>query len=421
MMNDNHSPSEWTYKPRWLSSWLEEATTAHRVVVLTGARQVGKSTLLQHTFPHWRYLSLDDFDVRAQAERDPQALWAGAPEIILDEVQKAPPLLEAIKIAADRRKTRFVLSGSANLLLMAKVSESLAGRAVYFTLSPMTWGELHGRPAPASLQHLLDGKLPHEGSVEPHDPAESIARGFMPPLLSLTAPHACTRWWEGYIVTYLERDLRQLARIEALADFQRVMVALALRSGQVLNQSEVARDTAVPQPTVHRYLNLLEASHLLERLPAYAVSRTKRLIKAPKIYWTDPALAAYLAGYYETESVRAAREYGALFETMVLHHLRVLGQMMTPRARLFWWRTVAGHEVDFIVEHGRRLVAVEVKLSAQPRYGDVEGLKLFLREYPHARCGVLVHTGPEIRRLDEKIIAVPWTFFAGQAIESSFM
>lgn len=117
-----------------------------------------------------------------------------------------------------------------------------------------------------------------------------------------------------------------LARIEALADFQRVMVALALRSGQVLNQSEVARDAALPQPTVHRYLNLLEASHLLERLPAYAVSRTKRL--APKVYWADPALAAHLAGYYDTESVRTAREYGAFFETVVLHHPRISRRSM---------------------------------------------------------------------------------------------
>lgn len=413
-MNDNHSLYEWKYRPRWLGSLLQEAVTTYRVVVLTGARQVGKSTLLQHLFPTWRYLSLDDLDARAQAERDPHALWAGTAEIILDEVQKAPTLLEATKQAVDRRTgPRFVLSGSANLLLMARVSESLAGRAVYFTLSPMTWGELHGRPAPDALARLLTGALPPEGTLASADPAEPIARGLMPPLLSLPTQPACTRWWEGYIATYLERDLRQLARIEALADFQRLMTALALRSGQLLNQSEVARDTAIPQPTVHRYINLLEASHLLERLPAYAISRTKRLIKAPKVYWADPALAAHLAGYYDAASVSHAKEYGALFETLVLHHLRVLGGLVVPRARLFYWRTAAGHEVDFVVEHGRRLVAVEVKLSAQPRYGDAEQLRLFLREYPHARCGVLVHTGRQIRYLDEKIIAVPWSWLAG--------
>jgi hypothetical protein len=414
-MNDNHSPNELNYRPRWLGPKVQAAVAAHPVVVLTGARQVGKSTLLQRLFPNWRYLTLDDFDVQAQAARDPQALWAGADRVVLDEVQKAPALLEALKRTVDRRRdaSRFVLSGSANLLLMQKISESLAGRAVYFTLSPMTVGEIESQPSPDWLSRWLKGELPDEGSLPSEDPTELIVRGLMPPLLALPSLEACTRWWEGYVATYVERDLRQLARIDALADFRRVMVALALRSGQLLNQSEVARDTAVPQPTVHRYLNLLEASHLLERLPAYAVSRTRRLIKAPKVYWADPALAAHLAGYFDEEGVRAARELGGFFETLVLHHLRVLAQLLTPRARLFYWRTVSGQEVDFVVEQGRRLLAVEVKLTRRPRYGDAEGLRLFLREYPEASCGLLVHAGGEVRRLDERIAAVPWTWLAG--------
>lgn len=414
-MNDNHSSSELEYRPRWLGPQLQTAVAEHPVVVLTGARQVGKSTLLQRLFPHWRYLTLDDFDVQTQAARSPQALWAGADRVVLDEVQKAPVLLEAIKRTVDRQRgaPRFVLSGSANLLLMQKVSESLAGRAVYFVLSPLTWGELARRPAPDRLPQLLQGILPPDGSLPVYDPTELIARGLMPPLVHLRSSGACVRWWEGYVATYMERDLRQLARIEALADFRRVMQAVALHSGQLLNQSEISRDTAVPQPTVHRYLNLLEASHLLERLPAYAVSRTKRLIKAPKVYGADPALAAYLAGYWDEGSVRAARELGGFFEMLVLHHLRVLAQLLTPRARLFYWRTASGDEVDFVIEQGRRLVAVEVKLTPRPRYGDVEGLRLFLREYPETRCGLLLHAGGEIRRLDEQIAAVPWTWMAG--------
>jgi len=390
----------------------------HPVVVLTGARQVGKSTLLLHTFSHWWYLTLDDFDVLTQAERDPQALWAGADRVVLDEVQKAPTLLAAIKRAVDRRRgaRRFLLSGSANLLLMQKISESLAGRAVYFTLSPLTLGELESKPAHDWLIRLLQGELPADGSLPSIAPLEFMVRGSMPPLLTMTSLEACVRWWEGYLATYLERDLRQLARIDALADFRRVMVALALRSGQLQNQTEIERDTAVPQPTVHRYLNLLEASHLLERLPAYATSRTKRLIKAPKVYWADPALAAHLAGYYDEQSLRAARELGPLFETLLLHHLRVLSQLLTPRAKLFYWRTVSGQEVDFVIEQGRRLLALEVKLSPTPRYTDCEGLRLFLQEYPEASAGLLVHTGREIRRLDEKIVAVPWNFLAAGSV-----
>lgn len=421
-MNENHSSDELDYKPRWIGSLIEAAVEEHSVVVLTGARQVGKSTLLQHTQPmaHWRYLTLDDFDVRAQAERDPSALWAGTDRVVLDEVQKVPTLAEAVKRTVDRRRAtqRFVLSGSANLLLMRSISESLAGRAVYFALHPMTLGEIQGKPAHAWLPQLLKGELPPEGSISPEDPTTLMVRGFMPPLLRLSRSEAQIQWWEGYVATYLERDLRQLSRIDALADFRRVMVALALRSGQLLNQTEVARDTTVPQPTVHRYLNLLEASHLLERLPVYAVSRTKRLIKAPKVYWTDPGLAAFLAGYHDEQSLRMARELGGLFETLVLHHLRVLAQLMTPRAQLFYWRTVSGSEVDFVIEQGRRLLALEVKLSRAPRYTDGEGLRDFLREYPETVGGLLVHTGSEIRRLDERIVALPWNFLAAGATPS---
>ena len=419
-MNDNHSLDEWIYKPRWISPLLKEAVKVHPVVVLTGARQVGKSTLLQHADPiaGWRYRTLDDFDVQTQAARDPTALWAGTEQIVLDEVQKVPPLLSAIKRAVDtKKKMRFVLSGSANLLLMQQISESLAGRAIYFTLYPMTQGETQGRPVSERVSPLFQGQFPREAtprrSKDPDDLVSLLLRGFMPPLLELADAQAWTRWWEGYVVTYLERDLRQLARIEALADFRRVMMALALRSGQLLNQTEVARDTSVPQPTVHRYLNLLETGHLLERLPAYAVNRTKRLIKSPKLYWLDAGLGAYLAGFYDAASLESARELGGLFETLVLHHLRVLAQLLSPRRRLYYWRTASGEEVDFILERGRQLLAIEVKLAQTPRYSDCGGLATFLREYPETRAGLLVHAGPEIRRLDEKIIAVPWQWLAG--------
>lgn len=175
-MNDNHSPDELDYKPRWIAPLLEAAAREHPVVVLTGARQVGKSTLLQHTFPHWRYLTLDDFDVRAQAEREPQTLWAGTDRVILDEVQKTPTLLEVIKRTVDRQRgrQRFLLSGSANLLLMQKISESLARRAVYFTLYPMTLGEMESRPPPDGLTRWLRGELPDDGSFPPEDPTELI-------------------------------------------------------------------------------------------------------------------------------------------------------------------------------------------------------------------------------------------------------
>jgi predicted AAA+ superfamily ATPase len=417
-MNESYS-SPIIYYPRWITSALQEADHDHHIVVLTGARQVGKSTLLLNAEPFrsWRFHTLDDFDTLRQARERPEALWAGTQQVVIDEVQKAPELLPAIKQAVDRhpRQIHFALSGSANLLLMQRVSESLAGRAVYFVLDPMALGEINWLPPSDLLAHALASEWPAEGTLTAAlpDPIPILLRGLMPPLLSLETPQAWTRWWDSYVTTYLERDLRQFSQIEALLDFRRLMEFVALRSGQLVNQSEIARDAQLTQPTVHRYLNLLETTHLFERLPAYTASRTTRLLKSPKAFWNDPGLAVFLSGYFQTDDLRAARERGAYFETLIYHHLRALTRLMTPPARLYFWRTQAGTEVDFVVEHGRRVLAIEVKLTDRPTYGDAAGLRHFLVEHPKASGGLLLHSGQETRRLDENIVAAPWTLVTG--------
>ncbi len=417
-MNNNYS-SPATYYFRWITPALQAASQDHPVVVLTGARQVGKSTLLLNASPfkNWRFLSMDDYDTLRQARQRPEALWAGANQVVLDEVQKAPELLPAIKQAVDRHpgQYRFMLSGSANLLLMKQVSESLAGRAVYFVLDPMTRGETLSIPAPELLNLALAGDWPEESQLpeEPPDPTALILRGLMPSLLTLSAAPSWVRWWDGYVSTYLERDLRQVSQIEALLDFRRLMEFTALRSGQLLNQSEVARDAQLTQPTVHRYLNILETTHMFERLPAYTTSHTTRLLKSPKLFWNDTGLAVFLSGYYQEEELRKSREFGAYFETLIYHHLRALTRLMTPPGRLYFWRTQAGAEVDFVLEHGRKLLAIEVKRTARPGYADAAGLRTFLAEYPQASGGLLIHSGREIRRLDQNILAVPWTMVSG--------
>jgi predicted AAA+ superfamily ATPase len=416
-MNNNSNAS--IYRERWITPLLQNAIKDHPIIVLTGARQVGKSTLLLNAEPfrNWRFHTLDDFDVQEQARSNPESLWAGTNQVILDEVQKAPEVLLAIKKTVDRNpgKYQFVLSGSTNLLLMKQVSESLAGRAIYFVLDPMSIGEMHSRSNPDILMRLLNGEFPEESSLKEDlpDPAEIILRGFMPPLLNLDSSEAWTRWWEGYVATYLERDLRQVAQIDALLDFRRVMELAALRSAQLINQSEISRDAGLSQPTTHRYLNLLETTHLFDRLPAYTASRTTRLLKSPKSFFNDPALAVFLSGYFELDDLRKAREYGSYFETFIYHHLRILTRLMTPSARIYFWRTLEGNEVDFVLEYGRRLLAVEVKRTDNLGYRDTAGLRLFLEKHPKASGGLVVYGGKAIKRLDEKIVALPWSFLTG--------
>lgn len=187
----------------------------------------------------------------------------------------------------------------------------------------------------------------------------------------------------------------------------------ALRSAHLLNQSEVARDAQLSQATVHRYLNLLETTHMFSRVPVFASSRSTSLIKAPKLFWNDTGLAVFLSGYYQESELRQSREFGAYFETLIYHHLRALTRLMTPPGRLYFWRTRAGAEVDFVLEHGRKLLAIEIKRTARPHSGDAAGLRDFLNHHPQASGGLLAHGGREIRWLDKNILAIPWTTLTG--------
>jgi hypothetical protein len=397
--------------PRLVGTALSERLRVMPAVVVTGARQTGKSTLAEQLVPGARrYATLDDLDVLDAAQHDPEVLVGGPGPVTLDEVQRAPELLRAVKraIDRDRKAGRFLLTGWANLLLMRQVSESLAGRASYLTLWPMTrreqrglgrcglWDELHNTPD-AEWREILAGEK---------DSAEDwrmLARrgGFPTPALDLTTAADRRIWFDGYVRTYLERDLQDLASISTLPDFRRLMRAACLRMGQLVNQTELGRDVALPQPTVHRWLNLLETSYLLVRLPAYAVNRTKRLIKAPKIYWGDTGLALHLAEAEEPD--------GAHLENLVLHDLLAWRDARVERAELGYWRTSIGEEVDLVIEAGGKLLPIEVKSTTRPRLSDATHLRTFRAEYgKKARAGLLLHTGNTLEWLAPDVLAAPW-------------
>jgi uncharacterized protein len=398
--------------PRLVGTALKERLRVMPAVVVTGARQTGKSTLVAQLVSGRRYATLDDLDVLDMARRDPNAIVGVPGPITLDEVQRAPDLLSAVKraIDRDRKPGRFLLTGSANLLLMRQVSESLAGRASYLTLWPMTrreqlgmgqcgrWDELLATPD-SEWKALLQGK---QAKLNLSDWRALVYRGGFPtPALELGSAADRRIWFDGYIRTYLERDLQDLASISTLPDFRRLMRAACLRIGQIVNQTELGRDVALPQPTVHRWLNLLETSHLLVRLPAYAVNRTKRLIKSPKIYWSDTGVAAHLAGLEEPS--------GAYLENLILHDLLAWRDARLERSELSYWRTTLGEEVDFVIEVGDKLIPIEVKATATPKISDAVHLRTFHNEYrKKARAGLLLHTGNTLEWLVPEVLAVPW-------------
>ncbi len=401
------------YHARAIREALQTDLEVFPVAVLSGPRQAGKSTLAREgePFSGRPYLTLDAPDVREQARQAPLDLLQRHERMVLDEVQREPDLLLAAKELIDRerprRPGRLLLTGSANLLLMKSVADSLSGRAAYRTLFPMCRSEVLGRGVFGRWSALFDAPVDEwpdvllEDDAPPEDWRATCQRGGFPvPALELP-PAARPVWFDGYIRTYLERDLRDLASVQSLPDMRRLMRATALRTGSLLNRAELARDVGLPATTVHRYLGLLETSHLLVRLEPYANKRTKRLIKAPKLYPVDPALGLHLAGGEPT---------GAHLENLVIIDALAWAEGVSGRRpEVLYWRTASGQEVDLVIEQDDTLLAVEVKTTQRPKASDARHLRAFREEYGDRVHGaLLLHGGDQIWRVSEGIVAAPW-------------
>ena len=399
------------YVPRALRARIGEALAEMPVVVVTGLRQSGKSTLLQQDplLAGREYVSLDDFAQLEAARRNPEAFVRRDRPLTVDEAQKCPELLPAIKLEVDRdrRPGRFVLSGSASFALLRDVSESLAGRALYLTLHPFTRRELlRRRSAMPALRALFEAGRPPGKVDTPRVTSAEIVRGGMPPV-ALRVTRKPALWLRAYEQTYLERDVRDLLRIVDLVSFRQLLRLAALRSGQILNVSELARDAKLNVATASRYLSVLEASFVVSRTPPFLASRTTRLIKSPKLYLADSGLAASLAGVVDADRLSDDPLRGALLETYVAQNLRGLLESEWPEAGLTFWHVQGRHEVDFVVEVGRETLAVEVTAASRWRDRDLSGLRAFLARTPTCRAAVLAYGGAHTVRLDDRLWAMP--------------
>ncbi|MBU2102162.1 MAG: ATP-binding protein, partial [Candidatus Omnitrophica bacterium] len=326
------------YVTRDIEPIIKTAAAQFPSIILTGPRQSGKTTLLQHLFSKkYTYVSMDDPASRLMATDEPVLFFQNyKPPVIIDEIQYAPKLLSYIKIMIDKKRNvagQFLLTGSQLFPLMAHVSESLAGRIAVFNLLSFSFSELSGRAVPHDMQALK----------------HLVLRGGFPEV-NIRKNINLELWFSGYLQTYLERDVRQLRQIGDLADFQRFLQLLAAFNGQVMNLSSFSRDLGVAVNTVKAWVSVLEASGQIVTIKPFYANKGKRIIKSPKIYFLDTGLWCYLSGVVSSAQVFKGSLSGQLLETVVLGEIMRSFHARGKIPRIFWWRTSYGEEVDFIIE-----------------------------------------------------------------------
>jgi len=403
---------------RHITDSLLEALADTPVVLVNGARQAGKSTLVQSaelTGDGRQYLTFDNPGVLAAAKRDPNGFVAGLnTPITLDEVQHVPELLPVIKTAVDRKREpgRFLLTGSANVMLLPKLSESLAGRMEILTLWPFSQGEM--KNVHEGFIDALFSSEPDWTSGKSQDGGrdelmEKVLVGGYPIVVARSAGARRRAWFQSYLTTILQRDVRDLANVADVSAVPRLLSVVAARCGGLLNFADLSRTLALPQTTLKRYFALLEATFLVQLLQPWSSNLGQRLIQTPKVYLDDTGLLSHLLGLTADRLRVDGTLAGGLLENFVLMELRKQLAWSKVQPELFYCRTASGQEVDIVLEDSAgRLVGVEIKAGATLGGNDVRGLQVMANAVGKRWVrGVVLYTGTEVIPFAANLYALP--------------
>jgi len=358
------------YIKRLIEKTIINTLKAFPVVILTGARQSGKTTLLKHLLSDtFNYISLDELDIRLLAINDPREFLARfkAP-LIIDEIQNAPQLLPYIKAVVDREREngRFIITGSQQFPLMKNVSESLAGRAAILNLYPFMIEEITGNylTEEKSMDSFFKKISSQKISTSPKIDLGRWLLGGGYPGLFVNSQISKNIWFSSYIQTHIDRDVRGNIKNENLNDFERFLKLLASRTAQELSYSNLSRDIGLSVPTIKSWMSLLQTNSIIYLLQPYYKNFGKRIIKSPKLYFLDTGLAAYLVGIQTKEHLLNGPMGGALFETFVVTNFLKRFSALDTNISLYYWKNIGGIEVDLLIEYSSKLIPIEIKLAS---------------------------------------------------------
>ena len=390
------------YVPREIEKELKKISAQFPVTLLTGPRQTGKSTMLSHLFPRYQYITFDDSSLRLSARKDPAAfVEALKTPVVIDEIQYAPEILHHIKIRVDRNRKNgsFILTGSQVFNVMAGVTESLAGRACLFELLPFSFSELCRLRNREAKPKDISGCF------------KQILRGFYP--VPNTKKTDIKAFYGAYLSLYVERDVRQIQNIKDISTFEAFLQILAARAGNLLNTADLAQSCGISQPTIKTWLSILENSRIVYFLRPWFRNTAKRLIKSPKVYFTDTGLLTYLLKYPDMQSLQEGPAMGAVFENMIV--MEFLKRKINKRlsSDLYFYRDSNGVEIDLVVDDGPTISLYEIKASKTLRSEMTRSLKL--ADFEKSRFQktpvikkFLVSFHENRLPLDENVIALPW-------------
>ncbi len=415
------------YKQRFLEQQINPLFKIFPIVIITGPRQSGKSTLIQHYIDNkWKYYTLDNRDILLRIQNDPTMFVNNLDSAtVIDEAQKYPELFHSIKQIVDEDfPYKIILSGSANLLLLQSVTESLAGRAGFLELLPFSIAEAHSLKSNNILLDLLNSNKINDlknsliskqkKQISDKKLLNFIFQGGYPRIIELQNNNKnILRWFENYITAYIERDLRNLAQVGDLNIFQMVYKILSYQTGSIINFSSIAQDLGITSNTVKRYLSILETSYQFKNLSSYHIKQKKQIIKAKKIYMMDTGLINYFQQNENIDKMMLSSNWGKILENHVYTEIIKSINNIFPKPPVFYWRTNNGAEVDFIIEYKNKLIPIEVKAGVQIRKSSIRGLKSFYSSQTFKKvpfCAVL-YRGKEIYLIEKNIIAIPLSMF----------
>ena len=380
------------------------------IVTIVGPRQSGKTTLARYMFPRHKYLSMENLDLRHMAQDDPRGfLDDNGTNLILDEIQRVPGLFSYLQERVDLNDSpsSFVLTGSQQFLLMEKITQSLAGRIITFRLYPFSFNELHGASPDKDIDSIFKIKPGYMEDGKDVDIFKTIFTGMYPRIHDKKLD--ARKWIESYILTYIERDIRSLVNIENLKLFEDFLKISASMSGQIINYTSISNSIGISQPTVKKWMSLLETSGVIFILPPYYKNFKKRIVKTPKLYFIDTGLLSFLLSIRSPEELKGHPLFGNIFETFIISEFYKRMHHISEIPPFYFWRDKTGNEIDLIVDMGLTLIPIEIKASKTYHPELKSNISSWMNlKGNSSKRGYVIYRGNEVVGKRSDVSFAPW-------------